>query len=159
MFTIHPKKDLPDSLKKKLQVAIVFSNWHTDVVQLLLSGATKACQEKGISEEQIHYYSAPGAYELPQLVEHLARTKKFSVIVPLGCVIRGETNHYDLIVETISKAFDQIGRSYHLPVSFGVLTVENLAQALERAGGNKGNKGAEAVHAALELAAEFERVQ
>lgn len=159
MFSITTKKTLTESQARKFQVAIVFSNWHTTIVEPLVRGAMKACLEKGLSEEQLHVFSVPGAYEIPQMVEKLARTKKYHAIVTAGCVIRGETGHYDLIVDTVSRSLDQIGRSYEVPVSFGVLTVENMDQAIERAGGTKGNKGEEAANAALELAAEFERVK
>lgn len=158
MFTIVTNKRLTETQSKKFQVAIVFSNWHTTIVESLVHGAMKACLEKGLSEEQLHIFSAPGAYEIPQLVEKLVRTKKYHAIVTVGCVVRGETGHYDLIVDTISRSLDQIGRTYQVPVSFGVLTVENMDQAIDRAGGTKGNKGVEAANAALELAAEFERV-
>ncbi len=76
----------------------------------------------------------------------------------MGCVIRGETNHFEMISNTISAAFDQIGRTYQVPVTFGVVTVENIDQAIARSGGSKGNKGIEAANAALDLAVEFGRL-
>lgn len=159
MFTITTKKTLSEAQSRKFQVGIVFSNWHTDIVESLLHGAMKACLEKGITEDRIQMFSVPGAFEIPQMVEKLARTRKFHALITAGCVIRGETGHYDLIVDTVSRSLDEIGRKYEVPVTFGVLTVENMDQALDRAGGTKGNKGEEAAHAALELAAEFERVK
>ena len=157
MFTITPKKNLPEDFRKKVKIAIAFSSWHTDIVNLLVQGAVRACREKGLMEEQIEFFSAPGAYELPQLVEKIARSKKFHAIAPMGCVVRGETNHYELISNTIAKAFDEIGRTHQVAVSFGVITADNLSQAMSRAEGAKGNKGSEAAHAALELAAELEK--
>ncbi len=159
MFTQIEKKQLTADQKKNFKIAIVSSTWHWDIVQHLVEGAKSECLEMGISESNIEYYSVAGAYELPQMVEKLARNKKHHGIIPVGCVIRGETNHYELIVQTISTAFDKIGRTHGVPVSFGVLTVENPSQAYERIGGPKGNKGIEAAIAALELASEFERVR
>jgi 6,7-dimethyl-8-ribityllumazine synthase len=158
MFTIPNKKPLTESQQKNFRVAIVYSNWHSDIVEQLLKGSMKACLEKGLSEEHIHLYSVPGAYEIPQMVEKIAHTKKHQAIVTLGCVVRGETGHYDLICNTISASLDQIARHYQVAVSFGVLTVEDLNQALDRAGGMKGNKGEEAANAAIDLASELERV-
>ena len=158
MFTIPTKKLLTESQQKIFRVALVYSNWHSEIIEQLLKGSMKACLEKGLSEEHIHMYSVPGAYEIPQMVEKIAHAKRHHAIVTLGCVVRGETGHYDLICNTISASIDQIARHYQVPVSFGVLTVEDLTQALDRAGGMKGNKGEEAANAAIELAAEFERV-
>lgn len=151
-------KTLSDIQKNKFKVAIVSSTWHNDIVEHLVEGAKRLCIEYGIKESNIEYFTVAGAYELPQMIEKLARTHKFQALIPVGCVIRGETNHYDLIVQSISFAFDQIGRTHQVPVSFGVLTVENPSQAYERVGGAKGNKGAEAAIAALNLAVEFEKV-
>lgn len=159
MYTPIENKKLSTDQQKNFKIAIVSSTWHWDIVQHLVEGAKVACVNAGIQEQNIEYYSVAGAYELPQMVEKLARNKKFHGIIPVGCVIRGETNHYELIVQTISTAFDKIGRTHGTPVSFGVLTVENPSQAYERIGGSKGNKGEEAAIAALGLAAEFERVR
>jgi 6,7-dimethyl-8-ribityllumazine synthase len=158
MFTPIEKKSLTSDQKNKFNVAIVSSTWHTEIVQHLVEGAKTECLNSGIQEQNIHYFSVAGAYELPQMIEKLARSKKFHALIPVGCVIRGETNHYELIVQTIAAAFDHIGRAHQVPVSFGVLTVENPSQAYERIGGAKGNKGVEAAIAALGLASEFERV-
>lgn len=158
MYTENSIKALAPDQKTKFKVAIVSSTWHTDIVEHLAEGAKRACIELGVSEQNIHFFTVAGAYELPQMIEKLARSHKFHALIPVGCVIRGETNHYDLIVQTISGAFDQIGRAHQVPVSFGVLTVENPSQAYERVGGAKGNKGAEAAYAALNLAVEFEKV-
>jgi len=158
MYTQSVKKELSTDQKNKFKVAIVSSTWHMDIIQHLIDGAKTACLEAGIKESNIEYFTVAGAYELPQIIEKLARTKNFHALIPVGCVIRGETNHYELIVQTISTAFDQIGRTHGIPVSFGVLTVENPSQAYERIGGSKGNKGIEAALAALDLACEFERV-
>ncbi|MEZ4846902.1 MAG: 6,7-dimethyl-8-ribityllumazine synthase [Bdellovibrionota bacterium] len=159
MYTPINNRELSTEQQKNFKIAIVSSTWHWDIVQHLVEGAKKACVEAGVQEANIEYYSVAGAYELPQMVEKIARSKKFNGIIPVGCVIRGETNHYELIVSTISVAFDKIGRTHGTPVSFGVLTVENPSQAYERIGGSKGNKGIEAAVAALELACEFERVK
>ena len=158
MYTPLENKKLSTDQQKNFKVAIVSSTWHWDIVQHLVEGAKTTCMEAGIQEQNIEYYSVAGAYELPQMVEKIARNKNVNGIIPVGCVIRGETNHYELIVQTISTAFDKIGRTHGVPVSFGVLTVENPSQAYERIGGAKGNKGAEAAIAALGLASEFERV-
>lgn len=159
MFTPTAERTLTPEQKTKFKVAIVSSAWHMDIIEHLIEGAKTACIKAGIQEQNIEYYSVAGAYELPQMIERLARTHNYHALIPVGCVIRGETNHYELIVQTISQAFDQIGRTHGVPVSFGVLTVENPSQAYERIGGSKGNKGAEAADAALSMASEFERVR
>lgn len=159
MHINNPKINIDPVVAKKFKVALVYSSWHVDIVSRLVEGAKKACLEKGVSEENISYFLAPGAYELPQLVDRLARTKNFHAIVPMGCVIRGETNHFEMISNTISAAFDQIGRTHQVVVTLGVITAENIEQAHARSGGNKGNKGIEAAEAAIDLAAEFERLK
>lgn len=156
--TSMEKKPLTDLQKKKFKVAIVSSTWHDDIVEHLVEGARKYCIETGVEANNIDHFTVAGAYELPQMIEKLARSHKYHALIPVGCVIRGETNHYDLIVQSISFAFDHIGRTHGVPVSFGVLTVENPSQAYERVGGSKGNKGIEAAIAALNLAVEFEKV-
>ncbi|MCC7460597.1 MAG: 6,7-dimethyl-8-ribityllumazine synthase [Proteobacteria bacterium] len=159
MYTPIENKKLNTDQQKNFKIAIVSSTWHWDIVQHLVEGAKTTCIESGVQEQNIEYYSVAGAYELPQMVEKIARNKNVHGIIPVGCVIRGETNHYELIVQTISTAFDKIGRTHGIPVSFGVLTVENPSQAYERIGGSKGNKGEEAAIATLGLASEFERVR
>lgn len=156
MHQFIPPKDLTEKQRRHFRLAIVYSRWHEEIIQALLAGAEAAAHQKGLSKDQIFYFSVPGAYEIPQMVAHLAASKKYHAIAPIGCVIRGETNHYDLITNMVANSMDEIARSYHIPISFGLVTAENVSQAWDRAGGKKGNKAAEAVHAAIELASEME---
>lgn len=135
-----------------LQVAIVHATWHKEIINNLLDGAKQEALTYQIQESQIKTFQVSGAYELSQMVEALAKTKQYDAIVPLGCLIKGETLHFELIAQMLASSFDEIGRKHGIAVSFGVLTVDTLDQAKARAGGNLGNKGVEATQAAIELA-------
>lgn len=140
------------SLPSSGRVAIVAASWHPEIVQALIEGATAAFHKVTPKSWELDVVSAPGAYELPQAAQALARTGEYSAIVPLGCVIRGETPHFDLICQSVFLGLCAVGRKTKVAVSNGVLSVDTLEQAKARAGGSVGNKGEEAMMAALELA-------
>jgi 6,7-dimethyl-8-ribityllumazine synthase len=140
-------------------VAIVAAQWHKTVTDRLIEGARGALRKAGVPAEQIHLFWAAGSFELPQSVHALARTGKYRAIVPIGCIVRGETAHFDYLAQSVFQGLDQAGRATGVAVSLAVLTVDNVEQALERSGGKHGNKGEEAAAAALELARLLAEVQ
>ncbi len=133
------------------QFAIIVSRFNDLVTRRLLDGALETFRRHGAKDEQLTVVWAPGAFELPQLAQHLASSKKFAAIVALGAVIQGETTHHDYINHQVAAGLMHTAQETGIPVLFGVLTCENLDQALNRAGGKAGNKGTEAALAAIEM--------
>lgn len=135
--------------------AIVAGRWHTLVVDGLLDGAINCLKSHGVSERNITIYRAPGAFEIPLVVKKLAETNRFDAIITLGAVIRGGTPHFEYVAGACVDGMAQISLATNTPVAFGVLTVDNMEQALERigarAGSQIGNKGEEAALSALEM--------
>lgn len=132
--------------------AIVVSRFNNLIAERLLSGAVGALRQHGIADENLHIVWVPGAFEIPLAVRQLAAGGDVDGIVALGCVIRGATPHFEYVAGTCSDSLARIQTEYGVPVGFGVLTVEHLEQALERAGSKAGNKGVDAALAALEMA-------
>lgn len=131
--------------------AIIVSRFNDLVTRRLLDGALDTFRRHGAKDEQLTVVWAPGAFELPQLAQHFASSKKFAAIVALGAVIQGETTHHDYINHQVAAGLMRTAQETGIPVLFGVLTCENLDQALNRAGGKAGNKGTEAALAAIEM--------
>jgi 6,7-dimethyl-8-ribityllumazine synthase len=132
------------------RVAIVVSRYHSLVTQRLLDGALEAVQARGAEADVI---SSPGAFELGILALEAARSGRYAGVAALGCVIRGDTTHYDYVCSESARGVLRAGLETGVPVAFGVLTCETAEQAFARAGGSAGNKGAEAVATALDAAA------
>lgn len=135
-----------------LRVAILVSRYHERVTARLLDGARGACREAGLPDAAVDVFHVPGAFELGVAAEAAARTGRYQALVALGAVVRGETPHFDYVAGETARVLAEVAREHALPVGFGLLTTESLAQALERAGGSAGNKGHEAAMAALEMA-------
>jgi 6,7-dimethyl-8-ribityllumazine synthase len=133
-------------------VAVVASRYNADVVQRLLDGAVARLKERGIGTDQITVVLVPGAWELPLACRRLAEAGSHQAVVALGCVIRGETPHFDYVCAEAARGITDAARDSGVPVAFGVVTADTLAQAEARAGGAHGNKGAEAAAAAVEMA-------
>ena len=133
------------------QFAIIVSRFNDLVTRRLLDGALETFRRHGAKDEQLTIVWAPGAFELPQLAQHLASSKKFVAVIALGAVIQGETTHHDYINHQVAAGLMRTAQETGIPVLFGVLTCENLDQALNRAGGKSGNKGTEAALAAIEM--------
>lgn len=132
--------------------AIVASRFNSLIVDNLIEGALDTLVRHGqVKREQITLVKVPGAYELPVAVKQVAASGKFDAIVALGAVIRGGTPHFDYVAGECNKGLAQVALEYTLPVAFGVLTVDTIEQAIERAGTKAGNKGAEAALSALEM--------
>ena len=140
-----------DFSSNKGQYAIVVGRWNAFVVESLVNGAVDALKRHGIKEEQITLIRAPGAFEIPLVVKTVAEQKKYDAIIALGAVIRGGTPHFEYVAGECSKGLAQIALDTGIPVGNGVLTVDTIEQAIERAGTKDGNKGEEATMAALEM--------
>ena len=136
----------------KGRFAIVASRFNEFIVSKLISGAEDTFVRHGVDTDDITLVWVPGAFELPLAAMKLAQSGKYSAIVCLGAVIRGSTSHYELVCSEAAKGIAQVGLKTGVPVTFGVVTTENLEQAIERAGTKAGNKGADAALTALELA-------
>jgi 6,7-dimethyl-8-ribityllumazine synthase len=130
---------------------IVASRFNAFIVDHLVGGAVDALKRHGASESNIHIAKTPGAYELPLAVQKAAASKRYDAIIALGAVIRGATPHFDYVAGECVKGIATISLQHGLPVAFGVLTVDTIEQAVERAGTKAGNKGAEAALSALEM--------
>lgn len=131
---------------------IVISRFNGLVTRQLLDGALDCLHRHGAGDNNITVVYSPGSFELPQLALKMARGGSVDAIICLGCVIRGETPHFDFIASEVTKGVAEVAMQTGVPVAFGVLTTENLAQALERAGAKAGNKGWDAALSAIELA-------
>lgn len=136
----------------KGRFAIVASRFNEFIVSKLISGAEDTFVRHGVDTDDITMVWVPGAFELPLAAMKLAQSGKYSAIVCLGAVIRGSTSHYELVCSEAAKGIAQVGLKTGVPVTFGVVTTENIEQAIERAGTKAGNKGADAALTALELA-------
>jgi 6,7-dimethyl-8-ribityllumazine synthase len=132
------------------RVAVIVSRYHSHVTQRMLDGALAAARERGVEADVV---PAPGAFELGILSLAAARSGRYVGVAALGCVIRGETSHYDYVCQGAADGVLHAGLETGVPVAFGVVTTENAEQAFARAGGTAGNKGAEAVETALDAAA------
>lgn len=133
------------------RIAIVKSSWNSEITGRLLKGAIKTLQENGISEKKIFIFEVPGSFELPLAASWCLRKKKADAVICLGCLIKGETPHFDYIASAVAHGITQVGLQYEKPVVFGVLTTHTWEQAEERAGGKHGNKGTEAALTCLEM--------
>ncbi|MCX7042519.1 MAG: 6,7-dimethyl-8-ribityllumazine synthase [Gammaproteobacteria bacterium] len=131
--------------------AILASRWNPRITDALVDGARQAMQDQGVDEAEIDLVRVPGAWELPVAAAALAATGSYAALVALGCVVRGETRHYEHVADECAKGLMRVAIDYRLPVANGVLAVEDHAHAQSRAGGVHGNKGEEAAMAALEM--------
>ena len=135
-----------------LKFGIVVSRWNDFITKALLDGALDALKRHGVEETNISVAWVPGSFEIPMALQAMAQTGKYSALLALGCVIRGATSHYDHIASAVTSGVSNTALTNGLPVSFGVITVESIEQAIERAGSKAGNKGFEAATVAIEMA-------
>ena len=134
-----------------LKVAIVVARFNEFITSKLLGGATDILLRHGANAEDITIAWVPGAFEIPLAAQKLAMSKKFDTVICLGAVIRGATSHYDYVCSEVSKGIAHVSLETGVPVAFGILTTENIEQAVERAGTKAGNKGADAAVSAIEM--------
>jgi 6,7-dimethyl-8-ribityllumazine synthase len=135
-----------------LRIGIVAARWNDFIVERLIAGAKDAALRHGVEDSRIDLAFAPGAFEIPFVAGKMAATGRYDAIAALGCVIRGATPHFDYVAGEAARGIAAVARETGVPVSFGVLTVDTIEQAIERAGTKAGNKGAEAMLAAIETA-------
>ncbi len=136
-----------------VRYAIIASRWNAGIVDALVEGARRAFTECGVEENAVTILRVPGAWELPVMASHLAAQEKYAAIVALGCVVRGETRHYEHVADECARGLMRVSLDHGVPVLNGVLAVEREADAHARAGGEHGNKGEEVVRAAVDMAA------
>ncbi|CAB1079314.1 6,7-dimethyl-8-ribityllumazine synthase (EC [Olavius algarvensis Delta 1 endosymbiont] len=136
--------------------ALVVSRFNDFITDKLLSGALDALVRSGASDKDIEVVKVPGAFEIPLLAQKMAKTNRFDAVVCLGAVIRGSTPHFDYVSAEVSKGVAAVSMESEIPVIFGVITVDTIEQAIERAGTKAGNKGWSAAMAAVEMANLFE---
>lgn len=146
-------------IQKPFHVAIVVSRFNEEVTNRLYEGALQRLKELQIPNEYITIAWVPGAVEIPVIVKQLAMSKKFAAIIALGAIIRGETGHYDFVSKQVSDGCQTVALDCNLPVIFGVLTTENLDQALDRSGGKHSHAGRSSVDAAFEMVSVLEQLQ
>lgn len=135
-----------------LKFGIVIGRFNEFIGSKLLTGALDGFKRHGVKEEDIEIAWVPGAFEIPLIAKKMAKSKKYDGVVCLGAVIRGATSHYELVAGEVTKGIAKVSLDEEVPIIFGVLTTENIEQAIERAGTKSGNKGYEAAVAAIEMA-------
>ena len=136
---------------KDRKYGIVVSRWNDFFTEKMLSAAIDTLIRHGAKEDNIHLVRVPGAWEIPLAVQKLLSSKTVDGVVALGCLIRGATPHFDYISSEVTKGLGKLSLDSGLPVTYGVITVENLDQAIERSGSKAGNKGGEAAAALIEM--------
>ena len=141
-----------------LKIGIVVSRFNDFITSHLLSGALEALGQHGADEKDIEVVRVPGAFEIPMAAKKLCDAKKYDAVVCLGAVIRGATPHFDYVAGEAARGVAMIAREAGIPVVFGVLTTDNVEQAVERAGGKSGNKGVDAALAAIEMATLYRKL-
>jgi 6,7-dimethyl-8-ribityllumazine synthase len=142
-----------------LRFAIVVSRFNAFVTERLLEGAVDTLRRTGAGADQIVVYRTPGAFELPMVARKILDVSKVDALIALGCLIRGDTIHFDLIASEASKGLVHASRETGVPVTFGLLTTDTLDQAINRAGAKHGNKGSEAALAAIEQARLYRAIE
>ena len=135
-----------------LRIAVVVARFNEFVTTILLHGATDALTRHGVDDEDILIAWVPGAYELPSCAKSLAQTQRYDAVICLGAVIRGETSHYDLVATQSAAGISRASTDTGVPIIFGVLSAENISQAINRAGGKQGNIGYTSGVSAIEMA-------
>ena len=133
------------------RIGITVAQWHNDITEPLLQGALDVLKKGGIKAGDIYITQAPGSFELPLTAQWLLNENDCDAVLCLGCIIKGETPHFDYISQAVAMGVMNVSLAHNVPVIFGVLTTNTLQQAKERSGGKHGNKGADAAVAALEL--------
>jgi 6,7-dimethyl-8-ribityllumazine synthase len=141
-----------DLVAKEKKFAIVVSRFNEFISKRLLEGCLDTLVRHGVKEETIEVVWTPGSFEIPAVALKLAQSRKFNAVICLGTVIRGSTPHFDYIANEVAKGIAQINLSTGIPAIFGVITAENIEQAIERAGTKEGNKGRDAALSAIEMA-------
>ena len=138
-------------LVRDSRIVLLVSRFNSFVVESLLAGAIDTLKRHGAEERDLEVVRVPGAYEMPIAAQRLAASKRFDAIIALGAVIRGGTPHFEYVAGECTKGLSSVSLNHDIPIAFGVLTVDTIEQAIERAGTKAGNKGAEAAMSAIEM--------
>ena len=139
-------------LGQGLKIGIVVSRFNEFISSKLLSGALDALSRHGVAEEDVTVAWVPGGFEIPVIALHMARSGRYDAVICLGAIIRGATPHFEYVAAEVAKGIARVGMDTGVPTIFGVVTADNLEQAIERAGTKMGNKGFDAAQAAIEMA-------
>jgi 6,7-dimethyl-8-ribityllumazine synthase len=134
-----------------LKIGIVVSEWNDQITSNLLKGALEALKENGVSDDNIHIHTVPGAFELPLGAQFLLESLFLDGVITIGCVIQGETKHFDFVCKAATDGIMQLNLKYNKPVAFCLLTDNTMQQSIDRAGGKHGNKGVECAVACLKM--------
>lgn len=147
-----PDRSIPLDLDSSaFKFAIVASRFNADIVDKLIGGALEALEKTGTQRGDVRIFSVPGSYELPLAAKRLIDSTTIDAVIALGCVVRGQTSHFEHVSHAATEGLLRVSLDTSIPVTLGVLTVENYKQALERAGGALGNRGFDAAVAAIEI--------
>lgn len=146
----YNKKEIPSA--EDMKIAIIVSDWNTEITGALAQGAVETLKKHKINEDDILLSKVPGTFELTFASKYIIENQDVDAVIAIGCVIKGETPHFDYICQGVTQGITKINLEYDVPVIFGVLTTENLEQARDRAGGKHGNKGIEAAITAIKMA-------
>lgn len=138
-------------VSKEIRVGIVAARFNEFITSKLLGGAMDGLLRHDVKEENIDVAWVPGAFEIPLIAQKMAKSGKYDAVICLGAVIRGATSHYDYVCSEVSKGIAQVSLASEIPVMFGVVTTENIEQAIERAGTKAGNKGYDCAVSAIEM--------
>lgn len=136
---------------KQIKVGIVAARFNEFIVGKLVSGALDGLKRHDVAEEDIELAWVPGAFEIPMIAKRMVKSEKYDAVICLGAVIRGATTHYDYVCNEVAKGIAQVGLQTEVPVAFGIVTTENIEQAIERAGTKSGNKGYDAATTVIEM--------
>ncbi len=135
-----------------LKLGIVVSRFNEWITKTMLDGALNELRRAGVSDADIQVVWVPGAYEIPLACQSLCESQKIDALITIGCIIRGETTHYEHIAQSVTDGILKVTLDNKMPIGFGIITVENMEQAMDRAGGKSGNKGRDAAKSAIEMA-------
>jgi 6,7-dimethyl-8-ribityllumazine synthase len=144
-----------DLIVRDTRFALLVARFNSFIVESLLEGAIDTLKRHGAEDKDLHIIRVPGAFEMPLAGKRLAATKDYDAIIALGAVIRGGTPHFEYVAGECTKGLASVSMEYDIPMAFGVLTVDSIEQAIERAGTKAGNKGAEAAMSAIEMVSLF----
>lgn len=148
---------LPDG--SKYRIGVIAAEWNPEVTDAMLAGAVETLRSNGVKEENIVVRRVPGTFELTSAADMMLRYANVNAVVCIGCVIQGETRHFEFICQAVSQGLTNVALKHERPVIFSVLTTNTMEQALERAGGRHGNKGIEGAVAALKMLAYSESIK
>jgi 6,7-dimethyl-8-ribityllumazine synthase len=144
-------KAFSHSLSLKTRFGIIVSEWNLEITDALCNGAIETLIQQGFKKSSILIHKVPGSFELPLGAQYLIENLEVDAVICLGCVIQGETRHFEFICQAVSQQIARLNIDYNLPVIFGLLTTDNIEQAKARAGGKHGNKGVEVAIAAIKM--------